>query len=665
MGKGLGPVKLHLITFSLLLFFQFTTVCASAPISSQTEIARNDFLAAERAFKAGDSKNYQRLKERLRDYPLLPYLEYEEIRQALPNQEPVAVRAFLNEHRNTPLGKRLLPQWLDVLANRQQWQSYLTFSTSGGSIRQRCLRLQALINTRQEIQAFADVEPIWLSGHSRPKACDPAFKAWIDAGKLTTELVWQRIALAMKAGQIRLARYLKRFLIPLDQTWVERWIDLDQHPEKVENLLDRPHPMRNVMVVYGIRKLAAQDIASAIGVWEQLHTEFGFTDQQQLEVTLTLTSYLVRKADKPLTEKLARLIPPHLRLDTKLTDKWLQAYLKRKDWDKVIETIDSLPDDDRSSIRWRYWKARALLETGQLEKGHELLKDVAEHRNYYGFLAADRLGKQPNFLHQPLIIEEDILNRIANLPGMIRAHELKILGRELDARREWNMALRSATTEEFKAAAVIAREWDWPSQTIITLAKIRQWNDLELRFPLDHKQQVVRQANDHGIDSAWIYAILRQESAFATNARSSAGALGLMQLMPRTAREIATKVQHQAIESKDLFLPQINIKLGTTYLTQVYQDLQENPVLATAAYNAGPRRVKNWLPDEAQATDVWIETIPFRETREYLKRVIAYTLIYTHRLGGKPTGLPKQWLKPIESITTFNAKSRIAHESDA
>ena len=209
----------------------------------------------------------------------------------------------------------------------------------------------------------------------------------------------------------------------------------------------------------------------------------------------------------------------------------------------------------------------------------------------------------------------------------------------------------------------MAQIWEWPSQAIITLAKIRDWNDLELRFPLAYREQVDQHAKILGLDSAWIYAILRQESAFISDARSGAGAMGLMQLMPRTARQVASRSKHAPLKTTDLFHPKVNIELGSSYLNEVYRRLQENPVLATAAYNAGPSRVLRWLPEESQPTDIWIETVPFRETREYLKRVLAYTLIYAHRLGKKTEGLPMNWLKPIEATDEI-VDSEVKIDSD-
>ncbi|MEN8178975.1 MAG: transglycosylase SLT domain-containing protein [Pseudomonadota bacterium] len=653
----------YLYSLIIILLLLASPISLGSADKKNTHSARTDFIAAENALKAGDLGTYHILKRKLLDYSLAPYLEYQEIRQNLASQQPEAIRAFLLRHKDTPLSNQLMHQWLNLLAEKRRWETYLDFSTRGGNVKQRCHRLRALITTGQQALTFPEVGAIWLNGRSRPNACDPVFKAWIDAGHLTAKLVWQRIELAMAARQTRLARYLKRFLPTADQAWVERWIALHRNPEKIDQLLTKPHPMQDEIIVHTVRRLARKDGALALDTWQKYHSKPIFTDQQHLSVSRTLAAYLVREPQDSLIQRLDGLVPAHLRLDPKLSDKWFQAALQQNDWNRVLITIENLSGEEKLKERWRYWKARALIKLGQTEEGEGLLKSLSKQRSYYGFLAADRLGDNLYIQHQPLSIEKSQVSRVATLPGLIRARELIALGRDYEARREWNMALQNRTTEELKAAAKLATEWNWPSQTIITLARIRHWNDLELRFPLNHRQQVDRNAKDHGIDSAWIYAILRQESAFVTDARSSAGALGLMQLMPNTARQVASKAKRGPITSKDLFLPKINIELGTDYLTQVYRQLQDNPVLATAAYNAGPHRVLKWLPDETQSTDVWIETVPFHETREYLKRVLAYTLIYTHRLGGNPTSLPAQWMKPIEAATFKETDSKQASDA--
>jgi soluble lytic murein transglycosylase len=358
--------------------------------------------------------------------------------------------------------------------------------------------------------------------------------------------------------------------------------------------------------------------------------------------------------------RLRDLVPPNLRFDPKFNEKMLQVALRTNDWKLVLDTVENLTVKEQKQEHWLYWHARALSELGRREEANKLLVELSKERSYYGFMAADHLGQGFSFLHQSLPVEQSLIEQTAALPGLRRARELLALERTLEARREWNLALQDRSPAELKAAARLAQEWDWPSQVILTLAKIRYWNDLELRFPLNHRQQVDRQAKDHGLDSAWIYAIVRQESAFSVDARSSAGAIGLMQLMPRTAKEVATKTAYRSFEVNDLLQPEVNIELGAAYLNQIYRRLQENPVLATAAYNAGPSRVMGWLPDQPLATDVWIETVPFRETREYLKRVLAYTVIYNHRLGNHSARIPDKWQQPIGTI---HARGKTANKA--
>jgi soluble lytic murein transglycosylase len=639
------------LTFFHLIFLlsaiQASLAIANNQDSLGMESARQMFQHAEQALSRGDHATYHQLINKLQHYPLLPYLEYQEIRQRFHTLTPDQVRSALQKLSYTPLEYQLRRDWLKRLAKQNRWSTYLQFSIPGGRIAQQCHRMHAMLKTGQRNQALQAVEPIWLNGYSQPKACDPVLNAWIDSGHLTDNLVWQRIDLAMQNNQTRLARYLKRFLSSADQVWVDRWIELHQKPKNLARLLRNNHPYVDEIVVDSLKRLVRKDPIKALNTWQEIHNDARFSEAQHLSVARTLASFLAFKNDRVLMQRLRKLVPPVVRADPKFNDKLLQVALRQNDWNLVSDIIENLTPEEQQNERWRYWYARALSRLGKQDAANDILTDLAKTRSYYGFMAADLMGFEFNFNHQSLPVSEAILEQVATIPGLIRARELFALGRMLEARREWNMALQDKSTVELKAAAKLAQTWNWPFQTILTLARVRYWNDLELRFPLHHQQHVDRQAKDHGLESAWIYAILRQESAFSVDARSQAGAIGLMQLMPATAKEVASKTRKQPLKANDLFRPEINIELGTSYLNQIFNQLQQNPVLATAAYNAGPSRVKKWLPEQPQATDVWIETVPFSETREYLKRVLAYTVIYNHRLGNNPEQLPEQWQKPI------------------
>ncbi|MCU7851947.1 MAG: transglycosylase SLT domain-containing protein [Candidatus Thiodiazotropha sp. (ex Monitilora ramsayi)] len=610
---------------------------------------RAQFVAAEEALAANDSEEFQSLKASLSDYPLFPYLVYQETLHSLKNQTSANIRQALKLLQDTPLQKQLLDHWLALLAEERLWLSYLHFYQPGGSISRQCQHLQALINTGKRELAFESVTPIWLSGHSRPKACDPVLNTWIAAGHLDQSLVWQRFQLAMKAGQIRLARYVKRFLNADDVQWADRWLTLHADPSRWTQLIDMDHPMLDEMAVQTVRRLAWTNIDKAFNAWQRLTRTIDFSDFQHLQVARSLMGQISRQDTNLKSQQITGLLPKkYLHLDSTLSDKQIQFALQNNDWESLLLTLDGIPMQEQNSNRWRYWRARALINLGQNSEGEAILKTLSSDRSYYGFLAAQRLGYSPNLEHEKLEVDAALVEQLERLPGLQRARELHLLGRSLQARREWNLALGEKNNPQLSAAVRLAEKWHWPSQVIITLARLRQWNDLELRFPLAHQEAITTLAHGHGIDKAWVYAILRQESAFMTDAKSSVGARGLMQLMPKTAKAVASELSESIQFPEDLYLPEVNIKLGTSYLNKIYRQLQENPVLATAAYNAGPWRVQRWLPEKTQAADIWIETVPFRETREYLKRVLAYTVIYNYRLGLDPSQYSSSWLQPIE-----------------
>ncbi len=631
---------------------------ARAEETSQTEQKllqqRQDFLAAETALVNRDIPAYQQLRAQLADYPLLVYLDYQETIDTLEQQSVESIRNRMQRLEGTPLSARLRDHWLELLANLEMWPTYLEFSRSGGSTAQQCQRVRAQIETGQQELGYRSVPKLWLNGKSLPKECDPVLEHWIGSGQLTQTLVWERFDLAMSQRNTRLARYLKRYLNDKEKPVADLWLTLYDHPEQTDRLLQIDHPMRDEMAIQAIRKLAWRDVEAAFKAWEKFHSLPIFSKQQQQKALYALAGGLAREPSHKLSNQLNSLLPEELKLDSGLSERALQAALQQNDWNWVVQIIEALPEHQRSDGQWRYWQARALEQLGRGKEAEVILTPLARERSYYGFLAAKRLGADPHVEHVSLQIGTEAVDRMALIPGLQRARELHYLERPRQARQEWNLALKNAAAEDKRAAARLAQTWDWPSQSIITLARLGIWNDLELRFPLAHRQAILNQAKDHGIDSAWVYAILRQESAFISDARSSAGARGLMQLMPKTAKQIAQELQYALIDPDELFRPEVNIRLGTGYLNKIYRELQENPVLATAAYNAGPSRVISWLPEHPQASDVWIETIPYSETREYLKRVLAYTVIYNYRLGDPSKVIPQKWLDPIESRQSFS-----------
>ena len=621
---------MRLLACSLALLSTFASASESLLDSSRQKL----FLAAEKAIDSNDQALYRQFQPSLKEYPLYPYLEYRQLKRSLSSARPEDVATFLDDYADTPLAGLLRKRWLNQLASRKRWQEYLRFyDPADGNISRRCHYLNALLQTGHKEQAFAQVEPLWLHGRSRPKACDPVFQAWRKAGHLTTELVWQRIGLAMNKGQVKLAGYLKKQLPAEERPWVDLWIQLRNKPELAltSKRLQREHPMRQTLLRYAAMRKANSNPLGALGFWKKLQQQYSFTPLDKQLVERKLADLLIREQD-PLAWQFLQQIEPCSH-DTKLQETRLRAALYRQQWDQVLAWIDRLPEDSRQSERWRYWRARALEQTGDRKAANALYASLAGERSFYGFLAADHVGAPYNLKQQPAPVSSELLSRVAESPGVLRAKELVALKRWPDARREWRFLTRRMSKEEIMAAAKIAQSWEWHDQAIFTLARSGYWDDLELRFPLEHHETVRANAGKRDLDVSWVYGVIRQESAFNPSVRSHAGAMGLMQLMPPTARHVARKLlkRKRSPSRRDLANPDINIELGTTYLSDVLERLEQNPVLATAAYNAGPHRVSRWLPKQQLPADVWIELIPFRETRQYVERVFTYAVIYDHR----------------------------------
>jgi soluble lytic murein transglycosylase len=325
----------------------------------------------------------------------------------------------------------------------------------------------------------------------------------------------------------------------------------------------------------------------------------------------------------------------------------VRSALSQEDWWSALTWIEALPSEERSEEHWQYWRARILeMQSMSLPvlrtAAERIYTDLSNQRSYHGFMAADRIGRPYQMETDKLEYEESALENISQIPGVRRAYELLQIGRQADARREWIYTIRGMDEETLRMASVIAARWGWHDRAIATVAKADHFDDIELRFPMAYKDLVIKNAGRQKIDPAWVYGVVRQESGFMSDAKSHAGALGLMQIMPRTGRITARATNTRLRSSRELLDVKKNIRLGAAYLRRMLDRTDGHSALATASYNAGPYRVKSWMPDRSMPADLWVESIPFNETRKYVRRVMAYTVIYDHRLDGNVEQIRKR-----------------------
>ena len=376
--------------------------------------------------------------------------------------------------------------------------------------------------------------------------------------------------------------------------------------------------------------MSRRNPSQAAETWNRLIMNFAFSEAVFDETEAHIAIALARKKAPEAMHWLANLNSD----ENKEVREWrVLTAINQDDWGDAIFWLNQLLPEEQNSHRWLYWRARALEETGKLNRAQVIYSDLAQKRDYYGFIAADRLDTSYHFEDRPLTFSHDEITEIESQPSLIRARELYAIGDVLNARREWYSKTKKMDTEALLKAASLAHQWGWHDRVIHTLGKARYLDDLEMRFPLLHRDQVTHQAGVQKIDPSWAYAVIRQESAFAADARSPKGAMGLMQIMPRTGRLIARDLNTKLNNNRQLLNANTNIRFGISYLRKVMNRFKQNTVLATAAYNAGSQRVKSWMPEEeAISPDRWIENVPFKETRNYLKQVLAFTAIYDERM---------------------------------
>ncbi len=620
----------YLISVSIVLF------SLQAQAASGFEQQRELFREAEQALADNNQQTFEQLLGQLEDYPLHAYLEYDAFKRRLKQADVTEVEEFLQEHREYPFHYHLLSKWLDILAKREDWTNYLKFYDDRSATRYKCLALTARIKTNQLESINDQIKPIWLSGYSQPKTCDIPFAHFLDTYEPVTEVIWLRIEKAFEARRPSLARYLSNKLDDKDQAIVNEWYQAHKHPaQRLPHLGKRPDSMMNrKIIIHALDRLARRDSLAALDYWQQFQQNYQFNQQQQqrIDKRIALSSALQHKAE---AKQLLEQLPDEIKSDN--AHLWLaRIHLRDEDWIGLIRTISHMPDHLNQEAEWVYWLARAYEEAGKTRKAASIFHTLSSRSTYYGFLAADRMGLDYQINKQQVTadIEHDEPALLSSNINLLRARELFNLDRRLEARREWFQGIRKLDTNQIKQAAAMASSWKWHDNAIKTVAKTSHRNDYDLRFPMPYREQVMGHIETKSLDPSIIYGVMRRESLFDPLAKSRVGALGLMQLMPYTARSVAKSLGLKKPRQSDILQVDNNIKLGTSYYRKVLNQFGDNIPLATAAYNAGPKNVKKWLPrDNTMSADQWVETVPFKETRNYVQAVLAYATIFDKHLG--------------------------------
>ncbi|WP_341520530.1 transglycosylase SLT domain-containing protein [Pseudomonas sp. G.S.17] len=622
------------------LFGLFSCLILSATVAQSTYAAdlgqqRQYYDEAKRALAKGDTGPYRMYAAELADYPLEPYLAYDELTARLKSASNPEIEKFLAEHGDLPQANWMKLRWLRSLAERGDWQPFVKYyDPKMNFVELDCLYGQYLLGHGKKAEGYASAEKLWMTGKTLPDACDGFFAQWAADGQLPEQKRWQRAKLAATAGNYSLATTLVNSLNSLAPQG-RLLLAVAKKPEMLNNpgqFAPVDEAMSDV-VGLGLRRLAKQDPQKALEMLDGYATTMHFSREEQVQIAKEIGLTLARRYDGRALEVMTKY-DPELR-DNTVTEWRLRLLLRLGRWEDAYELTRRLPKDLADTNRWRYWEARSL-ELAQ--PGSPLIanlyKGVAKERDFYGFLAADRTQSSYQLNNKPLLLSQALITKVRNTPGVRRALEFHARGQIVDGRREWYHVSRSFSRDEMVAQAKLAYDLKWYFPAIRTISQAQYWDDLDIRFPMAHRETLVREAQLRGLHSSWVFAITRQESAFMDDARSGVGASGLMQLMPATAKETARKFSIPLASPQQVLDPDTNIQLGAAYLSQVHSQFNGNRVLASAAYNAGPGRVRQWLKGANHlAFDVWVESIPFDETRQYVQNVLSYSVIYGQKLN--------------------------------
>ncbi|WP_193222205.1 transglycosylase SLT domain-containing protein [Alkalilimnicola sp. S0819] len=626
---------------------------------NETARQRQQFLELYEALGRRETVGDARL-EALRDYPLHPYLEYRQLRNRLWELDTARVEAFLEENADLPLAYWLRRDWLEILGKQGRWEPFRRHYRSGEGAALDCYALRA-----RRAKGGVDEDWIeralvlWTVGRSQPDACDPVFALLYERDLISPERRWQRIQAAMRHRQHGLARYLARGLPADQQPWVKHWLRVRQAPQRS---LRRPgfdvaHPRGQQIIGDAIESLARRDRPGARHWLEQYAERLHPAQRAGLQREIALRAAYSR--EEQALDWLYQL--PEAVVDRTVLLWRAKMNRAARDWAGLLQAIDQLPAVLANQSEWLYWKGHALVLTGEAETGRLLLGDLARERSYYGFLAADALRLPYSFNDRSPAAEPAELAELASRPGFRRAAELRALGLLRDARREWQAAVIPLEREQQALAAQLAAYWNWHDRAIFTANRAGLHDALALRFPTPFPAQVRQHAGANALDPALAYALMRKESAFSPDAVSPVGARGLMQVMPSTARAVARRIRQPLSGSSALLDAEINMRLGSAYLREVLDRFNGNPILAAAAYNAGPHRVEDWLarnPDQPAA--LWIENISYAETRDYVKSLLAFAVVFDWRLTGEPRRISERMTQG--GADPEGAPFRLAHE---
>jgi soluble lytic murein transglycosylase len=599
----------------------------------------NDVIVEARdAYRARNTARLATLAELARGHELAPYVEYWRLALELDRQTSAAVAGFLRRHDGSVLAERLRSEWLKALGRSRQWaefeREYPLLAAADQEL--ACYALHSRM-ARRDAAAYAEAKGLWLEA-GVPSSCAEMLETLAAERKVNAEEIWQRERRLLEGKRTSLARSLAAYL-PTGQAPDVKAVDkaLGTPERYLHHLKPNFSTLRRgrELAMVALARMARNDALAAMRAFVPIRGKFLAAEREYVYGQMGWQGALQHLPEALAWYKAAG--------DAPMTEEQIvwkaRAALRAGDWRLLRDTIDDMPPQLSTQPDWIYWRGRALAALGRADEARLLYRAIAGQPSFYSNLADEELGHTLALPARAASPAQSEIDAVAGVPGIRRALALFDLDLRWEAVREWNWSLRDRDDRFLLAAAEYARRKSLFDRAINTADRTQSEHDFDLRYLAPFRERVEPRARELALDEAWVYGLMRQESRFVMDARSSVGARGLMQLMPATARWVARHIGLRDYARSDIHDMDTNVILGTNYLKIILGGLDNHPVLASAAYNAGPGRARRWRDSRPMEGAIYVETIPFGETRDYVKRVMSNTVYYAALFGGKPQSL--------------------------
>ena len=637
------------IVVAALLLVSGAAAFAATVSDAQRDLFKQVYAAVERGNWAAVEALSDEDRRSLEDYVLYPDLRAAWFRSTLVNADHDDIESFLDHNGILKPARDLRYRYALHLAEIGYLDEYLAiyeqFYQGLDVAKLDCLALQAELDAGRDARVVPRAIDLWTVGRSQVEECDPVFEFLEDGKHLDVVDYMGRFELAIEAREFTMARWLGK---SIDQRHIDiagQWLKAQRDPESfVRNYKQWVNDeATRAQLVYAIERITYDDPVVALEHWHKISKGKRFSAEQEMRTARHIALWMARDNLPGAYDQLGKL-PPAAQNDEVL--RWrARISLRGNNWSHLLADIAAMSPAEQRVEEWRYWNGIALRHVNRIDEGNAVLADLAAERSYYGFLAADELGTPYALDDKAFTADEARIADLATRDELIRARELFLVGLDGRGRSEWDAVVRYLDTGDKMQAAILAHRWGWHSRAIAAAASVGDYDDLSLRYPLPWPDTFREHSEDASIAPTWAYGVARSESLFMRDVRSSAGAIGLMQLMPATGKQVAREISLPYSGIATLTDPDKNIRLGTTYLGKMAERYGGNRILATAAYNAGPHRVDRWLPQAGHVdARIWIENIPFNETRGYVKRVLAAEAIFHWRMTGAVRRLSDEML---------------------